>query len=141
MRLIGFNFEKINCERFSDNSRGLKYNTKIDLVSISPLKSGFIKIKDEILKVNFNYSVLYEPNYAKIEIIGNLLISVEPRIAREILKEWQEKKTPEDFRIFLFNVIIRKANIKALQLEDDLGLPPHIPFPSLKKQEPQEEKQ
>lgn len=141
MRLIGFNFEKMNSERFSDSSESLKYNTKIDLSNISTLKSGFIKLKDEILKVSFNYSVSYEPNYAKIELTGNLLISVEPKLAREILRDWQDKKTPEDFRIFLFNVIIRKANIKALQLEDDLGLPPHVPFPSLKKQEPKEEKQ
>jgi len=141
MRLIGFNFEKMNSERFSDSSESLKYNTKIDLSNISTLKSGFIKLKDEILKVSFNYSVSYEPNYAKIELTGHLLISIEPKLAREILRDWQDKKTPEDFRIFLFNVIIRKANIKALQLEDDLGLPPHVPFPSLKKQEPKEEKQ
>ncbi len=141
MRVVGFSFEKINVERFADKTESLKYNTKINISNIETLKSDIIRTKDEILKISFNYGVAYEPNYAKIELTGSLLFAVEPRAARDILREWQEKKTSEDFRLLVLNTIIRKASIKALQLEEDLGLPPHIPFPSLKKQESEENKQ
>jgi len=141
MRVIGFSFGKINIERFKETSESLKYNTKIDISNIEPLNSDFLKTKGEILKISFVYSVTYDPEYAKLELAGSLLLSVEPRIAREILKSWKDKEISEDFRLFIFNVIIRKSNIKALQLEDDLGLPPHIPLPTLRKPEPKEESQ
>ena len=35
--------------------------------------------------------------------------------------------------IALFNIILRKANVKALELEEQIGLPLHIPLPTLKK--------
>jgi hypothetical protein len=134
MRLIGFNFEKISVERFQERVEELKFNTKIDISAINPLKSDIIKTKEELLKIDFIYSVVYEPNFAKLELAGNIILSVEPKIAREILKGWKDKQTSEDFRIFMFNIILRKSNIKALQLEDELGLPPHIPLPSLSKE-------
>jgi len=134
MRLIGFNFEKMSIERFQERVDEIKFNTKVDISAINPLKSDIIKTKEELLKVDFVYSVLYEPNFAKLELTGNLILSVEPRIAREVLKGWKDKQTSEDFRIFMFNIILRKSNIKALQLEDELGLPPHIPLPSLNRE-------
>ncbi len=133
MRVIGFNFKKMNIEKFKENPGNLKFNNKIDISSIEPLKSDFLKIKDDLLKIDYIYSVSYEPEIAKLELNGEILISVEPKMAKEILKDWKDKQTSEEFRVFLFNVILRKSNIKALQMEDDLGLPPHIPMPSLNK--------
>jgi len=62
-------------------------------------------------------------------------------MAKEVLKGWKDKETTDDFRIFLFNIILRKSNIKALQLEDELALPPHIPLPSLNKENMREKKE
>jgi len=138
---MGFNLEKVNIERFKDNPENLKYNTKIDISNIESLNSNFIKIKDEMIKISFKYNVTYEPEYAKLEIAGNLLLAVEPKLSRDVLREWKDKKISEDFRLTILNIIIRKSSIKALQLEDELGLPPHLPFPILKKQESNEASQ
>jgi len=140
MRLVGFNFTKISVEKFNDSVQDLKFNTKIDISSIEPLKSDLIKVKDEPLKIDFVYSVLYEPELAKIELAGTMVLSVESRIARDILKGWKDKEMSDEFRIFMFNIILRKANIKALELEDELNLPPHIPLPSLNKESIQPKK-
>lgn len=123
MRLIGFNFNKISIERLNNKADKIKFNTKIDISSIEPLKSDVLKTKDEILKVDFVYSILYEPDFAKLELAGNILLSVEPKIAKDVLKGWKNKETSEDFRIFMFNIILRKSNIKALQLEESLAFP------------------
>ena len=141
MRLVGFNFTKLGIERLSDSVENLKFNSKIDIISINPLKSDLIKVKDEALKVDFVYSVLYEPNFAKVELAGSMILSVEPKIAREVLKGWKNKEITEDFRIFMFNIILRKSNIKALEMEEDLGLPSHIPLPSLSKENFQPKKE
>lgn len=134
MRLIGFNFNKISIERFKENQENLKFNTKIDISSIDTIKSDILKTKEEIIKINFIYSVSYEPSYAKLELVGDIILSVEPKRAKEILKGWKNKNFSNDFRIFVFNIILRKSNIKAFQLEDEVGLPPHIPLPSLNKE-------
>lgn len=141
MRVIGFNFTKIDIEKFKENQGNLKFNNKIDISSIEPLKSTFLKTKDELLKVSYVYSILYEPEIARLEIKGDILLSVDSKMAKEILKGWKDKQTSDDFRIFLFNVILRKSNIKALQMEDELGLPPHIPLPSLNKGNLKEKKE
>mgnify|MGYP001581842508 CR=1 FL=1 len=134
MRPVGFNFNKISIEKFKELGGELKFNTKIDISSISPLKSDLIKIKDEPIKIDFVYSILYEPEFAKLELAGTIILSVEPKIAREVLRGWKDKELNEDFRLFIFNIILRKANIKALSLEEELNLPPHIPLPTLSKE-------
>lgn len=131
MKLVNFNFTKISIERFKDKADSIKFNTKIDISSIESLKSDILKIKDELIKIDFLYTVLYEPDFAKIEIGGTIILSVEPKIAKEILKGWKDKQTSEEFRVAIFNVILKKSNIKALQLEDELGMPTHIPLPSI----------
>jgi hypothetical protein len=133
MRLIGFNFQKMSIEKFSDLPENVKFNLKLDISSIESIKSDILKIKDELIKIDFIYNVLYEPNVAKLELTGNIILAVEPRMARDILREWKDKQSPEDFRLFVFNIILRKSNIKALQLGEEMGLPPHIPLPSLGK--------
>jgi hypothetical protein len=140
MRVVGFDFKKISVERFKDTVEELKFNTKVDISSIDTLKSDIFKTKEELLKVEFVYSVMYEPEFAKIELTGHIILAVEPRIAREVLRGWKDKQTSDEFRIFMFNIILRKSNIKALQLEDELGLPPHIPLPSLSKENITEKK-
>ncbi len=134
MRLVGFDFKKISVERFKDSAEELKFNTKVDISNIDTIKSDIFRSKEELLKVEFVYSVVYEPEFAKIELMGSLILAVEPRIAREVLRGWKDKQTSDEFRIFMFNIILKKANIKALQLEDELGLPSHIPMPSLGKE-------
>jgi hypothetical protein len=134
MRLAGFNFKKISAEKTKEISGEMKINTKMDFLSIEPIKAGLLKIKDELIKVEFSYIVSYDPNFAKIELTGEILLSVEPKIAKDILKEWKERKTSEDFRISVFNLILKKSNIKALQLEEELILPFHIPLPFLDKE-------
>jgi len=37
--------------------------------------------------------------------------------------------------VFLFNIILKKSTLKALQIEEELNIPLHMQLPSLKKQE------
>lgn len=141
MKLAGFNFNKLSVEKYSDNYSDLKINTNIDVLEIGEVKSEIFKLKEQMIAISFKNILNYEPKIAKIEFTGNLILGVEPKIAREILKDWKEKKIPPEFRVSLFNVILRKCHVKALELEEDLNLPLHIQMPSIKKQQFEEEKE
>jgi len=138
MRVIGFNFNKISIEKFSNQVENLKINTNIDISDVSEAKSNLFKTKEEFINIKFTYNIKYEPKFAEIKFSGNVVFAIEQKIAKDILKQWKNKKIPEDFKIILFNTILRKSNIKALQLEDEMNLPPHIPLPNLKKQQTKE---
>jgi len=139
MRVVGFNFSKINIEKFSDKIENLKINTNMGISDIIEVKPDFFKTKEELIGIKFTYNINYDPDFAKIELVGDVLIAVELKIAKDILKQWKDKKIPEDFRIILFNIILKKCNLRALQLEDEMNLPPHISLPSLKKEENKKE--
>lgn len=135
MKIIGFSFNKINIEKFNDKVENLKINTKIDVSEIKNIKSDFFKTKEEIIEVKFTYDINYDPDFAKIELAGMILLAIEPKVVKDILKEWENKKMSEDFRITLFNIILRKSNLKALQLEDEMNLPIHISLPMIRKED------
>jgi len=133
MKAVGFNFKKISIEKLSDKTENIKVNTNIDISEISSVKTNLFKTEEEFLGVKFKYEINYNPNYAKLEFEGNIIVSVDQKKSKEIIKEWENKKIPEEFRIFLFNIILKKANLKALELEDEMNIPLHIPLPSVKK--------
>jgi hypothetical protein len=139
MKIISFNFNKVSIEKLSDKIENLKINTNIDISKIDNVKSDFLNLKEDLLGVNFKYLINYDPNFAKIELIGTILLAMDSEAVKEVLEQWKEKKMSEDFKISLFNVILKKSNIKAIQLEDEMNLPIHIQLPSLKKPEEKKE--
>lgn len=132
MKLMGFNFKKISIEKLGERPKELKINTNIDITEIKNLKSDILKTKEEILAVDFSYTIDYSSSFATLNFEGTLLIATEPKISKDLLKQWKKKKIPEELRIPIFNIILMKSNIKALELEDEMNLPLHIPLPTLK---------
>lgn len=135
MKLIGFSLSKINVEKSMKKFENVSINSKIDVISIEEAKSDFFKFKEEAICVNFSFLIDYEPSLAKLELAGSLILAIDSKVSKEVLKSWKEKKLPEDFKVLLFNLILKKSTLKALQLEEELNLPLHIPLPSFKKQE------
>lgn len=137
MRIIGFNFKKIEVERKRDDPGKLEIKTNLDIQNIEKEK---IDIAGEILKFSFTYSINYEPGFAEIVFKGAILvIPTKPEDIKKTLKEWKKKKLSEDIRIPIFNFIMSKCNLKALQLEEDFALPLHIPLPQITKQQKAQE--
>jgi hypothetical protein len=135
MKIMGFNFDKISVEKLSNKPENLKINTQIEVLDIESVESDLFKLREELLGVKFSFKIVYEPGFANLEIGGSLLLAVESKISKDVLKQWKDKKIPEEFNLTLFNIIVKKSSLKALQLEEDMSLPLHIPMPSFKKQE------
>lgn len=135
MRLLGFNLTKISAEKFSSNLANLKIETKIDIKNILETKQDFIKVKEDMVAVNFSYDIDYKENIAKIILEGSLLLSLDSKTFKEVIKQWKDKKMPPEFNIALFNIIMKKSSLKALDIEELFGLPFHIQFPTIRKKE------
>jgi hypothetical protein len=134
MKLAGFNFTKISVEKLKNQTEGVKINTNIDISEIGEVKSDMFKLREQMIAISFTNTISYDPEFAKVELAGTMIIGVESKLARDILKEWKDKKIPEEFRLDLFNIIIRKCSVKALELEEDLNLPLHIQMPKVQQQ-------
>ena len=134
MRVLGFNFDKISIERFKDKTEKLNIKTNIDISDIRKLDSDILKTKDELVQVKFSYKVVYEPDFANVDLKGTAILSLDNKQAKDLMKDWKKKQMPEQFRTFLFNVIMRKSSLKSLHLEEELNLPLHLPLPTLKPQ-------
>ena len=128
---MGFNLTKILAEKNKEINKDLKIETKIDLQEIKEAKSDFIKNKEVLIGIKFNYSINYSPDIANLIFEGNILLVLDSKEAKEILKSWKEKKIPEEFRVNMFNIILMKSNVKALSMENELNLPLHFKLPTI----------
>ena len=134
MQVIGFNFEKISAERKKPSEGKLEVNSNINIKDITQEKLEIVKEKP-VLKISFEFKVSYKPDIADISLQGNIILLVEKDEAKSILKNWKTKKLLEEIRIPVFNIILTKSNLKALQLEEELNLPLHLPFPKIRKEQ------
>jgi hypothetical protein len=132
MKIIGFNFSKIHAEKSDKAFEKINIKTNIDISEITEVKSDIFDKKESLVGTRFEFKVDYEPEYAQISFNGFVLFSLEKKEADEVLKLWKDKKISENFKVVLFNAILKKSNLKALQLEEELNLPLHIPLPSVK---------
>jgi len=137
MQVIGFNFKKISAERKKPAEGKIQVDSNIHIQEITSDKVELIQNK-EILKFDFEFTISYSPNFAAISFEGSVLITLEKKESKDILKKWKEKKISDELKIPLFNLILTKSNLKALQLEEELGLPAHIPLPKLGAQKKQD---
>ncbi len=132
MRIIGFNFRKITAERKKNLKGKIEIKTHMD---VQKAEKENLEIAGDILKFSYIYVIEYKPDQATISFEGEVLVKTDKEEqVKKILKEWKKKKLPEEVRILIFNFVMGKCNLKALQLEDEFALPPHIPLPRLSKQ-------
>jgi len=71
---------------------------------------------------------------------GFIILMVDDRSSKEALKEWKKnKKLPKDLNQGLINLILQKCSIRALQLEEEMGIPFHIAMPRVKISDSEEQ--
>lgn len=136
MRILGINFQKISCERKKPLTGKLKVNSNINLDKIEEDTFELAKGQN-ILKFNFIFTINYS-ECADLELRGFVIMAADKAEKNEVLKSWKKKKIPDKYKIPLFNMILAKCNIKALQLEEELNLPPHIPMPAIRPESSQQ---
>jgi len=133
MRVIGFNFKKISVDKLKDPEPGMKIKTNIEIRDITKQELDLLK-GSNILSFEYEFNLNYQPRVADILFTGNLIMLFEDqKQVKDIEKNWKKQEISDDIKIPVLNIIFAKCNLKALQLEEDLALPQHIPSPTLSK--------
>jgi hypothetical protein len=134
MAIIGFNLHKIFVERKKTLTGKVSIRTNIDVKEVKKEEISLIKNQD-VLSFDFEFTIKYDPEVASLIFGGNVLFTVNPKELKEVMGKWKKKEIPEEIRLVIFNYILSKCSIKALTLEEDMGLPTHLPLPRFTKQE------
>ena len=129
MRIIGFNLSKISAQRKEKTEGKLEINQNVDIKNVKPEKIPISE--EEAIRIDFAFVITYSKDFARLEFEGNLGILPNKEELKEFKEAWKNKQIPEKSRVSIFNFIMNKCNIKALDLEDQLTLPTHIPLPRL----------
>jgi len=129
MDIIGFNFKKIFLERLKPLEGQLKIDSNIKIEEIKEQKIEFLN-NEKALEFSFLFTIVYNPNkMAEIEFKGNIAATLNKKEIKEVMEKWKDKRVSDTVRTQLYNFILNKCNLKALQLEQDLNLPLHLPLP------------
>lgn len=134
MAIVGFNLEKISVERKAPIKGQVNIKTDLKIIDIKEEKNIPEFAKNNLaLKFEFEFDIKYEPKFAIIHFAGHVLYVEGEEGVKKILSEWKNKKIEEELRLRISQMIWVKCNVKAFLLEEEIGLPIHIPLPRLTK--------
>ncbi|MCD6478148.1 MAG: hypothetical protein J7K87_04030 [Candidatus Aenigmarchaeota archaeon] len=139
MPVIGMEIRSIEAKRDEEVKGNLKINTTPTIKSLKERKIN--SINKNVIGIEFEYLCTYEnpekksPEVGKIKIGGELLFLTEN--VDKVVKEWKKnKKVPVSVGIPAMNAILRKCLIRAIDISEELGLPPPIRFPEARPSSP-----
>jgi hypothetical protein len=130
VKIVGFNLSKVSAEKYGDVKGKIEIKSNLQVTEIAQEKLELAK-DNHILSFTFEYNIIYEPKTADILFKGEILMMLPINDAKEILKKWKKKEIADNIRIILFNTMLAKCNVRALELEEELNIPTHIPMPKL----------
>ena len=131
MKVIGFGLTKQFAEKLIEPQSNFSVDTGINIKDVQPSKVDFLKNEDA-LSFSFELKISYEKDIAKLSFNGNVLVTMDKKSAADVLKKWKDKKIPDLVRIPLFNFIMARCTVKALQFEEEFNLPKHIQIPQFR---------
>ena len=135
MRLIGSGFTKIEGKRSKEYKPSQELPTNIEFLNMS--KEKISNLADlEAIKIEYEFSIEYDKEtkgQTGVFLEGFLVLQSDPDEAKKIMKAWKKKAIPNDLKINLFNIILNKCSLKALQIEEELALPLHVAMPRVEK--------
>lgn len=131
MPLIGLNFDKLFVEKKKKIEAPLKINSSMAVISVE--KEDMQQPKGmEALRFNFEFKLDYQPKQAEMTLAGHVLYSEKEKEAEAMLAEWKKTKKFNPLVVQqVLNAALLRANIKALLLSQEVGLPPHINLPGI----------
>jgi hypothetical protein len=128
IKLGAFRFLKQTVERNEEFKGELKITPNINIKSIDKFKIE--STKQETLKIDFKFEVDYN-ELGKVSLEGRMILIADPKLVKETIEGWKDKKLDSEIKVIILNIIMQKSSIKALQLEEEIGLPFHIQLPKL----------
>ncbi len=129
MPIVGFNFSKISAERKEPIKSDTKISNTVDITRVEEEKNGSLASAGGLVAFSFEYAVTYGSS-ARIQLEGSILFLGDSKDTKKTVEGWKKNKSLDPaLSTIIFNAMLFKCNIKALDLEDSLNLPTHIRLP------------
>ncbi|MEK6904477.1 MAG: hypothetical protein AABW87_02685 [Nanoarchaeota archaeon] len=129
--IAGFGFTNISVERKNPVKGKVEIKYNLNINDIEEEKLPLLGPGKISLRMDFKYSVDYEPKIGSVKIAGNMIYVTDSEAGKKLLSEWKKNKRlgNEEVAAVIFNTALTRCNIRALALSQDVGLPPHLPLP------------
>ncbi len=132
MAIVGFNFKKMSVERKSSGKGSINIKNNISVVGANEEDLSLGSSKEKGIRYDFEFVCQYEPDLGSIKLEGEVLAVENADKVKEIIGSWKKnKKLPQEIMAVVVNMALKKCNVKALILADDINLPPPIPLPKV----------
>lgn len=130
MAVIGFSFTKLHGERKKGGAKGsIEINHGVKVLNVEKTSINVGSGKNDVLRVDFEFSITYGNSLGKISIEGDVIFSDTKEIVDETLKSWSgNKKLPISINEEIHKFIYSKSIVKGLEMSDNLNLPAPIPL-------------
>ncbi len=133
MPVIGLNLRKI--EASVDDKKPVTGNINVNSSPrIESVEKADISLLKDVLEIEFSFTSNYEPDIAQMHMEGVVLYQTDK--VNDVLKLWKKEKKLEDgVALDVLNAIFRKCLSRAVDLSEELRLPPPVQFPIVKPKE------
>lgn len=137
MSVVGLQINKIVAEKNAPAKGKVSVNNNVAVKDVEKTELTFGTSKQDALNFTFEFKAAYEPKIATITLEGNITYFDQPKTIDEIFKNWKkDKKVPPDVMTPILNSILTRCNVEALLLSREINLPPPIPLPRVKVNQP-----
>ncbi len=136
MTVLGLGFQKLVVERLGAAKDKVNIQSNANVTEVDKMEFDAAGKPQPALKFTFQFTTDYQPEIAKITIIGDVVWFDKPEEIEKLLKGWKkDKKIPKEVMTPVLNNILAKSNVEALVLSRELNLPPPIPLPKVEVKE------
>lgn len=135
--IFGINFKNITAKKLTDPKGNININNNTKIIKVEETTVPLFRSK--VARIDFGFQTTYTQGRKKIGVIameGSVLFKGN---IREILKSWNKnKKLPDKITLPVMNSILRKCLLRAIELADQISLPPPTKMPIIQPKRPPE---
>lgn len=136
MNILNVSFNSISAKKEQAPKGKLGIKSNVSITSVEDANIGVDK-SNTTLRVGFSFNTEYSPDYASIQITGQMIVLEEKENAKKMLDTWnKEKKVNKDFSIPLMNTIMSKCVMESIIIAKELNLPSPLPMPKVEQSAP-----
>ncbi|MBN2095241.1 MAG: hypothetical protein JW727_04280 [Candidatus Aenigmarchaeota archaeon] len=135
MGVLGIRFTEISAKSGKSAKGDIQVSTSLPAIkSMKKMEVGTGKDKKDIILMEFDYSTIYQPLDARIDLKGELSYLTEE--SKKIMDRWnKDKKMDDKVSVPILNHLIKKCSVESIKLADDLQLPVPVKLPEIRSKE------
>jgi len=131
MAIVGFSFTKIHFERSNKLANKISVSNNVSVTSIEEANI-LDQSPNAAIRFKYLFTSKYEPDFAKIEMEGDIVFVEKEDKIKDILKQWKKnKQVDKDIMKDVMNTVLQKCFVQALVIGKDMNLPTIVPLPKL----------